>query len=320
MKLKPFQIPDKIETLEVNDRYAKFALSPIERSFGITLGNAFRRTLLSSMQGSTITSVRIEGILHEFSTIDGVLEDLPHILLNLKGVKIKLFEGFEKTVNLSIKRKGPIYAKDIESDGTFEIINPDSLIATVMRDDVELNIILGITTGRGYVPRDELPGYSRAHIGTIFIDALYSPIERVNFMVEDVGTKDREKLILEIWTDGRIKPEDAITIAAALLRDHIEPFLKLREITIEREKEEPEDKKKLKKILDIKIAELELSVRASNCLKTAEIQTMRDLVQMTEQEMLKFPNFGKKSLQELLAILKSYELSFGMTPSKLEGK
>jgi DNA-directed RNA polymerase subunit alpha len=320
MKLRPFQIPDKVKTVEVNDRYAKFVLSPIERSFGTTLGNAFRRTLISSMQGSAITSVRIDGVLHEFSTIDGVPEDLPHILLNLKGVKIKLFEGFKKEINLSIKTKGPVYAKDIESDGTFEIANPEHLIATVMREDVELNIILGVTTGRGYVPREELPGYNRAPIGTIFIDALYSPIERVNFKVESIGVKNREKLILEIWTDGRIKPDDAVTIAAALLRDHIEPFSELREIIIEREKEEPEDKKRLKKILDIKISELELSVRAANCLKTAGIETLRDLVQMTEQEMLKFPNFGKKSLQELLGILKSYGLTFDMEPSKLEGK
>jgi len=320
MKLRPFQIPDKIKTVEADDKYARFVLSPIERSFGTTLGNAFRRTLLSSMQGSTVSFVRIDGILHEFSTIDGVLEDLPHILLNFKGIKIKLFDKFEKEIELSIKGKGPVYAKNIESDGTFEIINPEHLIATVMKDDVNLNVILGVTTGRGYVPREELPGYNRAPIGTIFIDALYSPIERVNFKVESVGVKNREKLILEIWTDGRIKPEDAVTIAAALLRDHIEPFLKLREITIEREREEPEDKKRLKKTLNIKISELELSVRAANCLKTAGIETLRDLVQMTEQEMLKFPNFGKKSLQELSTILKSYSLSFGMEPSKLEGK
>ena len=320
MKLRPFQIPDKVETVEVNDRYTKFVLSPIERSFGTTLGNSFRRTLLSSMQGSSIISVKIEGVLHEFSTIDGVLEDLPRILLNLKGVKIKLFDEFEKEIPLLFNKKGPVYAKDIESDGSFEIVNPKHLIATVVREDVNLNMILGIGTGRGYVPREELPGYNRAPIGTIFLDALYSPIERVEFKVESTGVGNREKLILEIWTDGRIKPEDAVTIAAALLRDHIEPFLKIREITIEREKEEPEDKRKLRQILDIKISELELSVRAANCLKTAGIERLRDLVQMTEQEMLKFPNFGKKSLQELSGILKSYGLEFGMEQLRMEEK
>lgn len=320
MKLKPFQTPDRVETVEANDKYAKFILSPLERSFSNTLGNAFRRTLLSSMQGSAITSVRIEGVLHEFSTIDGVLEDVPHILLNLKGVKIKLFDVFEKEINIPIKGEGPVYAANIESDGTFEIINPEHLIATVTGEDVEMNVILGVTTGRGYVPREELPGYNRVPIGTIFIDGLYSPIERVNFKVESTGVKNLERLILEIWTDGRIKPDDAVTIAAALLREHIEPFLELREIIIEREKEEPEDKKKLKKTLDIKISELELSVRAANCLKTAGIETLGDLVQMTEHEMLKFPNFGKKSLQELSAILKNYGLSFGMEPLKLEEK
>lgn len=320
MKLRPFQIPDKVESTEANDRYAKFILSPIERSFGTTLGNAFRRTLLSSIQGSSITSVKIDGVLHEFSTIDGVMEDLPRILLNLKGVHIRLYEGFEKEIPLTFNRKGPIYAKDIESDGTFEIINPKHLIATVMRKDVNLSMVLGVTTGRGYVPREELPGYNHAPIGTIFIDALYSPVEKVVFKVESTGAGGRERLVLDIWTDGRIKPEDAVTIAAALLRDHLEPFLKIREITIEREKEESEDKKRLRQTLNMKISELELSVRAANCLKTAGIERLKDLVQMTEQEMLKFPNFGKKSLQELLSILKSYGLEFGMDISKLEDK
>ncbi len=320
MKLKPFQIPEKVEKTEADENYAKFVLSPLERGFGTTLGNTLRRTLLSSIQGSAITSLRIDGVLHEFSYIDGILEDTPHIILNLKGVKIKMFEGFEKEVVLSINKKGTIYAKDIQSDGSFEIVNPEHPILTVTKKGVKIEIVLGITTGRGYVPREELSGYSRAPIGTIYIDALYSPIEKVIFKVDESGKGNKESLTIELWTDKRIKPEDAITIASALLRDHIEAFLKMQKITIEREKEEPEEKIEIKKVLSTKISELELSVRSANCLKTADIEILRDLVQMTEQEMLKFPNFGKKSLQELSAILNSYGLSFGMNLSELEGE
>lgn len=320
MKLKPFQIPEEIEKVQVDDRYAKFILSPLEKGMGITFGNAFRRVLLSSMQGSAITSVRINGVLHEFSSLDGVREDLPQIILNLKSVKLRMTEGFEGEVALSTGEKGAIYAKNIKSDGGFEVVNPEQLILTVMKKGRKLNMTLGITTGRGYVPREEVPGYNRAPIGTIYIDALYSPIEKVNFRVEGVGKGDRERLILEVWTDGRITPEQAATISAALLQDHLEAFLKIEKIIIVREKEESEEKRRLKAILSTKISEIELSVRAENCLKAAGVKNLTDLVQMTEQEMLKFPNFGKKSLQELSDILKSYKLSFGMKLPKLEGK
>ncbi|MDI6840508.1 MAG: DNA-directed RNA polymerase subunit alpha [bacterium] len=316
MKLLPLKMPEKIEILERANNYGKFFLSPLERGFGITIGNALRRVLLSSIQGSAISAVKIDGVLHEFSTIPGVYEDVPEIILNLKRVRIKLLNKLEKKFLLSIKKKGIVKASNIKIDNTCKIINPDQLILTVTDDIKPFNIELTVTSGRGYVPSEFLKK-DDAPIGTIFIDAFYSPVTKVNYKVGNTRIEKRtdyDTLTLEVWTDGGISPEYAVGLSALILKEHINLFENLRrEEKIERIKEIDEKEKEFRKILAIKISDLELSVRASNCLKNAKIETLGDLVKKTEAEMLEYPNFGRKSLAELVDLLKKYGLSFGMS-------
>ena len=318
MNRSTLQMPEGIEQDEAtySSTYGKFIIQPLERGFGVTLGNTFRRVLLSSLQGAAITQIRIDGVMHEFSTIQGVVEDVSEIILNLKQVRLKLINKRPDRVLVSLKGPREFKAGDIQRDTTdFEILNPDHLIATLNKD-AEFNIEFKIGRGRGYVPAEEnkLPDQP---IGTVPLDAIFNPIRKVNYFVENtrVGHRtDYEKLILEVETDGSVTPDDALTFAGKIIKDHIELFISF---DVEPEEEEEvsqvdEDALRIRKLLKMSVEELELSVRSHNCLKAADIQTIGDLVRRDEQEMLKFRNFGRKSLQELSKILEEKSLHFGM--------
>jgi len=314
IRTEDFQIPNKLEFegKEISATYGKFSAEPFERGFGTTLGNSLRRILLSSIAGAAVTSVKIEGVLHEFSTLPGVKEDTTDLILNLKNLRLKLHSDSPKA--LYLKKKGPceVKAKDIIHDADVEILTPDLTIATLDKDGV-LNIEINVKIGRGYVPseRNKEEGMP---IGTIPIDSIFSPIQRINFHVENarVGrVTDYDKLILEIWTDGSIKPDDALAFSAKILKDHLNLFINFEE------EEEPmvpivdEVQEKTNKNLIRSVNELELSVRAANCLKNADIKTIGDLVHRSENEMLKTKNFGRKSLNEIKEILTEMGLSLG---------
>ncbi len=320
MKVLPFKIPERVEVLEKKDDYAKFLFSPLEPGFGITVGNALRRTLLSLIQGSAISSIRIDKVLHEFSTIPGVYEDVSQIILNLKKVRVKLSNSLKKTLYLKIKGKKEMKASDIETDAGCKIVNPEQHILTVTDDIKEVTLILNVTSGRGYVPSEALKEKDTP-VGTIFIDAFYSPVTRVNYEVERTRIErrtDYDKLIFEIWTNSEMGPEDAVALGSVILRDYFNPFFLLkREKEFKRLREMDERERELRRILAIKIADLELSVRSANCLQNATIETLGDLIKQTETQMLQYPNFGRKSLAELVSLLKKYNLSFGMNISKI---
>ena len=295
--------------------YGKFIVQPLERGFGVTIGNALRRVLLSSLQGTAITQMRIDGVLHEFSAIPGVVEDVSEIILNLKQVRFKLMNKRPDRVILHLKGPGSFKAGDIQKESPdFEVLNPDLLIATLNKD-ADFNIELKVGRGRGYIPAEE-NNVPEQPIGTIYLDAIFNPIKKVKYTVENtrVGHKtDYERLILEVWTDGSVTPDDALTYAGQILKDHIELFISF---DVEPEKEEiseiDEEILRIRKLLKMSVDELELSVRSHNCLKAADIQTIGDLVRRDEQEMLKFRNFGRKSLQELSKILEEKGIHFGM--------
>ncbi len=298
--------------------YGKFTCEPLERGYGVTLGNALRRILLSSLQGAAIVSVRIDGVLHELASIPGVLEDVTDVILNLKGVRLKLFKDEEKT--LVVERSGAceIKAADLVApEGGVEVLNPDHHVATITGDG-EFRMELKVKWGKGYVPAERNKDPNQP-IGTIPIDALFSPIQKVNFVVSRarVGQiTDYDKLTLEVWTDGSVTPEDAIAYAAKILKEQLTVFINFDE-SEEPEEEKPSmDYEGLNKYLNKKIDELEFSVRSANCLKNANIHYIGELVQKTEQEMLKTKNFGRKSLKEIKDILSGMGLELGM---KLEG-
>lgn len=323
MKLLPFKMPQKVEVETTADDYGKFIFSPLEPGFGMTIGNSLRRVLLSSIQGSAISAVKFDGVPHEFSTIPGVYEDMPQIITNLKRVHIKLANKLEKKLFLKVSKKGEITAGHIQKDADCEVINPEQVIFTVTEDIKGFNAELFITTGRGYVPSEFLK--KGTELGLIYIDAFYSPVRRVKYKIEHTRIErrtDYDKLVLEVWTDGRIIPEDAISLASTIVNDHFNLFVSLRkEKEIERVQEMDEAEKKLREVLAIRIDGLELSIRAHNCLKAAKIETLGELVQKTETDMLQYPNFGRKSLAELIDLLKKYGLEFGMKlPFKLDKK
>lgn len=309
-------LPKKVVREEISDRYGKFIITPLERGYGTTIGNALRRILLSSIPGAAIVSCRIDGVLHEFTTIDGVLEDIPQIILNLKRVRMKLFTDRPKIVTLTGVGKKELKAGDISTNGEIEIVNPDLHIAT-LEDKAKLAMELTVERGIGYVPAEQLK--KRHHpIGTIFIDALFSPVLKVNHKVEPtrVGHRtDYDKLMLEIWTDGTIKPEDVLKTGARILRDVMEMILKLESEESNQTRKVDEERERIKKLLVKPVEELELSVRANKCLKAAKIHTLADLVQKTEKDMLSYKNFGKKSLAGLKKLLVGMGLSFGMDVS-----
>jgi len=311
------RMPESIDLDEstYTNTYGKFTVQPLERGFGTTLGNAFRRVLLSSLQGAAITMIRLDEVYHEFSTIPGVVEDVAEMILNLKEVRIKLLNKKPEKIVLQLKGPKDFIASDIQNGMTdFEILNPDKHIATLNKD-AEFNLELRIGRGKGYVPAEEnkLPDQP---INTIPIDAIFSPIENVKYHVEQtrVGQRiDYEKLTIEIKTDGSITPDDALTYAGKILKDHIQLFINF---DIEPEEEEvseiDEEVLRIRKLLKMSVDELELSVRSHNCLMAANIKTIGDLVKRDEQEMLKFRNFGRKSLTELSKILEDKGLYFGM--------
>ncbi|MBI3596119.1 MAG: DNA-directed RNA polymerase subunit alpha [Nitrospirae bacterium] len=315
IRTKDFQIPKKmeIENETLTGTYGKFFAEPFERGFGTTIGSSLRRILLSSIAGAAVTSVKIEGVLHEFSTIPGVKEDVTDIILNVKNLRFKLHTDRPKTVRLRKKGPGEARAKDIIHDADVEVLNPDLHIATLDKE-ANLDMEMVIRVGSGYMPADRNKEEGMP-IGMIPVDSIFSPIKRVNFTVENarVGRiTDYDKLIMEVWTDGGVKPDDALAYAAKILKDHLAIFINFDE-SIEPVHEPVDDKKTdFNKNLLRSVHELELSVRAANCLKNASIKTIGDLVQKTESEMLRTKNFGRKSLNEIKEILAGMGLSLGM--------
>lgn len=308
----------QVESDSLTNTYGKFFAEPFERGFGTTLGNSLRRVLLSSLQGAAITSVRIKGVLHEFSAIPGVTEDVTNIILNLKGVALKM-HGYEpRTVRIILKGEGIVKAGDIVADPNVEILNPDHHIATCSKDaNLEMEIV--VKTGKGYVPADRNRD-EKAPVGTIPIDAIFSPIKKVNFTVSNarVGQMtDYDKLTLEVWTNGSIIPDDAVAYAAKILKEQLNIFINFDEESEPiAEQEGDEDRERINENLYRSVDELELSVRSANCLKNAGIKLIGELVSRTEAEMLKTQNFGRKSLNEIKDILADMGLTLGM---KLEG-
>ncbi len=320
MKWKSMQMPKEV-TLEektATSGYGRFTIEPLERGFGHTLGTAFRRVLLSSIQGAAVTAVRVNGILHEFSTIPGVLEDVTEIVLNVKKLKIKLLGDEPKTIALTANSKGDYKAGDIETDPSIEIVNPDQHILT-LNEDIKFRMEMDVESGRGFVTADQNRKVGQA-AGTIYLDTRFSPVVKVNYAVEDtrVGQRtDYDKLTIDVWTDGTITAEEALTFAAKLIRDHLSIFAKVdQEMEMVEEEKIDEEVLRIRNLLKMRVDELELSVRSSNCLHAANIITLEDLVRKTEQEMLKYRNFGRKSLNELNGILSELGLSFGMDVDK----
>ena len=294
--------------------YGKFVCEPLERGFGITLGNSLRRVLLSSLQGAAITSAKIDGVLHEFSTIPGVKEDVTHLILNLKKVQLKLHTSYPKTLKLESVGEGEVRAGDIITDETVEIINPEQILATLSKEG-RLSMTMTAEWGKGYVPA-ELHKTEDDPIGTLALDAVFSPVRKVSYKITNarVGRRtDYDKLTVEIWTSGAVHPEDALAQAAQILREQFLVFLNFEEPppptgTGKEFRPEPEPNQNLYR----SVGELELSVRSANCLKNADIKFIGELVQRSEAEMLKTKNFGRKSLNEIKEILADMDLQLGM--------
>lgn len=318
MKWKSIQMPRGVEAAEASKTYGRFVLEPLERGFGITLGNALRRVLLSSIQGAAITAVRFEGVLHEFSTISGVYQDVAEICLNLKRVRLKLSGEAPKMMHLKATRKGKLLASHIETGGDVEILNPDQFICE-LTEETKFSAELEVGFGRGYLPAEQnkRPG---APVGTIFLDSLFSPVYKVNYQIENtrLGQRvDYERLIMEIWTDGGVTAEEALSNAGQILNDHLSVLIKTeRPVQVDEASEMDEDTARMRSLLKTRVEELELSVRSANCLRAAGIDTLGDLVRRSEPEMLEFRNFGRKSLTELHEVLNELGLSFGMDISR----
>jgi DNA-directed RNA polymerase subunit alpha len=307
--------PKRIEIQQdsYTNSYGKFVCEPLERGFGVTIGNSLRRILLSSLQGAAIVSVSFNGVLHEFSTIPGVQEDVTDIILNLKEVKLKLLDGEEAVIHLNREKEGRVTAADIDTHGLVEILNPDLPIATLNKE-AKIHMEMVVRCGKGYMPA-EGNKTREMDVGVIAIDAIFSPIQKVNFLVTNarVGQiTDYDKLTLEVWTDGSLLPEDAVAYAAKILKEQMTPFINFEEEPEPVEDEEEEGEEKLNENLFRPVSELELSVRSANCLKNANIRLIGELVQKSEQEMLKTKNFGRKSLNEIKSILEEMGLSLGM--------
>jgi len=315
MKWKNLTMPKQVAPDAGNTPgYGKFIIEPLERGFGLTLGNALRRVMLSSLQGAAITAVRIDGVLHEFSTLPGVIEDVTELILNLKQVRLKLHGDGPKKGTFEVRGKGEVRAGNLLVDAEVEVLNPDLHIATLNKDG-DLRMEVEIDAGRGYVSADQHSQVDRP-IGVIPIDSMFSPVTKVNYTVETtrLGQRiDYDKLVVEVWTDASILPSDAIAVAAKILRDHFTLFIHFEEpIEEEVEEEVDEERQRVRRMLERSVEELELSVRSSNCLRAAEIKSIGDLVQKSEPEMLKYRNFGRKSLKEIQDILSEMGLHFGM--------
>jgi DNA-directed RNA polymerase subunit alpha len=304
------------EDATATETYAKFAAEPFETGYGHTVGNSLRRVLLSSLEGAAITSVRIDGAMHEFTTVEGVVEDVTDIVLNLKKVLFKAHAREEQVLLLSANKEGDVLAGDIQLNQNVELVNPKQKICTLDKKR-KLEMELTVRVGRGFCPGDENKKLEQA-IGVIPIDSLFSPVTRVKYQVEAarVGQRtDYDRLVIEIWTDGRISPDDALTQASAILQHHLDVFVGYDKNAVEFEQEETrqdDEKAKLKKLLGMSVNEIELSVRAANCLNNANITTVGQLAMKSETEMLKYRNFGKKSLNEIKDKLSSLGLTLGM--------
>ena len=316
MLWKGFQRPKRLEFERetLTDRFGRFSAQPFERGFGTTLGNALRRVLLSSIEGAAVTAVKIDGVLHEFSPIPGVVEDATDIILNLKQVPLRMHVDQMKTLLLNVDKSGEVKARDIQTDADIEILEPDVHIATIA-DSGRLQMEMRVRRGRGYVSADKNFD-EELGIGWIPIDSVHSPVKKVNYLVEAARlgqTTDYEKLTLDVWTNGSITPRDGVSLASKLLRDHLNIFVSLDD-PVDQAPESIADPPQpaSNEHLEKSVEELELSVRSYNCLRNAEIRTIRELVQKTEVEMLKTKNFGRKSLNEIKEILTSMGLSLGM--------
>ena len=309
-----FEKPEyKVVEYVENNFYGKFELEPLEKGFGTTIGNALRRVMLSNLPGSAITSIKIEGVMHEFQKIDGIVEDVTEIILNLKNLVVKNYSESDKVLHLKKDKEGVVTAKDIEKDADIEIVNEDLVIATLSKGG-SLDMELTVSNGRGYVDaKTNKKLLKKDEIGVIAIDSLYSPIERVSYEVEParVGQSENyDKLVLNVWTNGSIKPEEAIALASRILIEHFEVITKINKIAdmtglLADKEEDP-----ITKTLETPIEELDLSVRAYNCLKRAAIHNLSDLTSMSETEMMKIRNLGKKSLKEVIDKIKDMGLKF----------
>ena len=307
-----FEKPN-IKCLEIDNdsNYAKFVCEPLERGYGVTIGNSLRRILLSSLPGSAITSAKIEGVVHEFSTIPNVVEDVPEIILNLKSVRLKFDKNEEKVLRINFKGEGEVTAKDIITDGTVEVLNPDLHIATVSEGG---SLVMELTAdmGRGYntAEKNKKPDQP---LGVLPIDSIYTPVKKVNYSVENtrVGQRvDYDKLTIEVWTDGSLQPYEALSLAAKVMTGHLELFIDLSETTKNTQVMIEKEESKKEKVLEMSIEDLELSVRSFNCLKRANISTVEDLTNKSEADMMKVRNLGKKSLDEVTNKLHSLGLDF----------
>ena len=307
-----FEKPN-IECLEVDNtsNYAKFVCEPLERGYGVTIGNSLRRILLSSLTGCALTSVKIDGVLHEFSSIPNVVEDVPDIIVNLKNVRLKFDENEEKVMRINFKGEGEVTAADIITDGTVEILNPDLHIANVSEGG-QLIMEMTANMGRGYSPSEKNKKQNQ-DISVLPIDSIYTPVKKVNYQVKNtrVGQMvDYDKLIIEVWTDGSLKAYEALSLAAKVMTEHLELFIDLSEATRNTQVMIEKEESKKEKVLETSIEELELSVRSFNCLKRAGIATVEDLTNKSESDMMKVRNLGKKSLDEVTAKLHSLGLGF----------
>jgi len=307
-----FEKPN-IECVEADDKrnYAKFICEPLERGYGMTIGNSLRRILLSSLPGAAITSVKIDGVVHEFSTIPGVVEDVPELIVNLKSVRLKVFDNEEKVIRIDFKGDGEITAGDIVTDGTVEILNPELHIATTS-ENCDLHMEMTVNRGRGYNVAEKNKK-ENAPIDVLPIDSIFTPVKKVNYTVENtrVGQMvDYDKLTIEVWTDGSLKPFEALSLAAKVMTGHLELFIDLSETAKNTQVMVEKEESKKEKVLEMPIEELELSVRSYNCLKRAAIATVEDLTNKTQDEMMKVRNLGKKSLDEVTNKLIALGLNF----------
>ncbi len=315
--LRLFEIPKKLECDDesLTGTYGKFVAEPFERGYGVTIGNSLRRVLLSSLEGAAVTSIKIDGVSHEFATIPGIVEDVTEIVLNVKSLVLRSHSRSAKTIVIEVDEKRAITGKDIKTDDTVEVINPDLHICTLTKN-APFRMELEVQKGRGYVPADRNKKDGQT-IGVIAIDSVFTPVKRVNFHVEDtrVGQMtDYDKLIMEVWTNGSVTPKDAMLYASNIFQRHLDVFVNFGKLPEEDLATEVSDEKEteLYKRLSQPVSELELSVRSANCLREAHIKTIGELVKKTEMEMLKYRNFGKKSLTEINNILKEMGLGFGI--------
>ena len=307
-----FERPN-IECIKIDDEnnYSKFVCEPLERGYGVTIGNSLRRILLSSLPGCALTSVKINGVLHEFSSIPNVVEDVPEIIVNLKNVRLKFDGEEEKVLHIDFKGEGEVTAGDIQTDGTVEILNPELHIANVAEGG-HLVMELTANRGRGYTPSEKNKKPDQ-DISVLPIDSLYTPVKKVNYQIENtrVGQMvDLDRLVIEVWTDGSLKPYEALSLAAKILTGHLELFIDLSEATKNTKIMIEKEENKKERILEKSIEEMELSVRSFNCLKRAGISTVEDLTNKTESDMMKVRNLGKKSLDEVIAKLHALGLDF----------